>query len=51
MGDTWWMKGKAENLLRTVMTELGGGWGKWTKWPINVILGENGALPGFESGI
>ena len=48
MGDTWWMKGKAENLLRTIMTELGGGGGNWTKWPIKVVLGENGALPGIE---
>jgi hypothetical protein len=51
MGETWWMKGKAENLLRTVMTELGGGWETWTRWPIQVVLGENGVLPGFESRI
>ncbi|KAE9365700.1 hypothetical protein N431DRAFT_495574 [Stipitochalara longipes BDJ] len=49
IGETWWMKGKAENLLRTVMTELGGGWETWTRWPIKVVLGENGGLPGMES--
>lgn len=48
LGDTWWMKGKAENLLRTVMTELGGGWETWTRWPVEKVLGGIGALPGLE---
>lgn len=47
LGGTWWMKGKAENLLRTVMTELGGGWETWTRWPVERVLGGNGALPGL----
>jgi hypothetical protein len=48
LGDTWWLVGKAENLLRTVMTELGGGWETWTRWPIEQVLGEDGVLHGLE---
>jgi hypothetical protein len=25
LGGTWWVTGKAENLLKTILTELGGG--------------------------
>ena len=45
LSETWWIKGKAENLLRTVMTELGDGWETWTRWPMEKVLGENGVLP------
>jgi hypothetical protein len=38
--ETWWMRGKAENLLNTVRTELGGGWERWTRWPIEQVLGD-----------
>jgi hypothetical protein len=48
LGRTWWMAGKAENLLKTVMTELGGGWEIWTRWPVEQVLGDNGVLPGLE---
>jgi hypothetical protein len=48
LGETWWMNGKAENLLRTVMTELGGGWETWTRWPMEKVLGGDGGLPGLE---
>jgi hypothetical protein len=48
LGGTWWMEGKAENLLRTIMIELGGGWEIWTKWPIEKVLGENQALPSLK---
>jgi Fungal specific transcription factor domain/Fungal Zn(2)-Cys(6) binuclear cluster domain len=48
LSETWWMKGKAENLLRTVMTELGGGWETWTRWPVKKVLGADGTLPGLE---
>jgi hypothetical protein len=35
----WWMKGKGENLIRTVMGELGEGWEQWTQWPVEQVLG------------
>ncbi|KAE8442462.1 hypothetical protein EG329_003305 [Mollisiaceae sp. DMI_Dod_QoI] len=47
LSDTWWMKGKAENLLRTVLTELGEGWDTWTRWPMDRVLGETGVVPGL----
>jgi hypothetical protein len=31
--DLWWVKGKAENLLTTLLDALGDGWDKWTAWP------------------
>ncbi len=34
----WWMKGKAENLLQTMLDALGPGWERWTSWPIEKIL-------------
>jgi hypothetical protein len=42
------MAGKAENLLRTVITELRGRWGTWTRWPMEQVLGEDGVHPGLE---
>ena len=45
----WWMEGKPENLLGTVMDELGGGWETWTKWPAGKVFGERG-WEGFERG-
>jgi hypothetical protein len=36
--ETWWSEGKAENLLRTVLDELGPGWEPFTKWPIETVL-------------
>jgi hypothetical protein len=38
----WWVKGKGENLLRTVMGELGSGWETWTDWPVEQVLGVGG---------
>jgi hypothetical protein len=35
----WSMKGKAQNLLRTILNVLGGGYERWTKWPIRKVLG------------
>lgn len=38
----WWMKDKAENLLRTVIDALekkgGGKWERWTQWPIEQVI-------------
>ena len=34
----WWMKGKAENLLQTMIDVLGGGWERWTRWPIEKVF-------------
>ena len=48
LGDRWRMAGKAENLLRTVITELRGRWGTWTRWPMEQVLGEDGVHPGLE---
>jgi len=43
----WWVKGKAENLLNTVLAELGPGWDRWTMWPVDQVLG---LQPGVGSG-
>ncbi|KAH7397585.1 hypothetical protein BKA64DRAFT_672287 [Cadophora sp. MPI-SDFR-AT-0126] len=34
----WWMKGKAENLMQTMIDVLGSGWERWTRWPIEKVL-------------
>ncbi|PVH76165.1 hypothetical protein DL98DRAFT_518178 [Cadophora sp. DSE1049] len=34
----WWMKGKAENLLQTMVDVLGSGWERWTRWPIEKVF-------------
>jgi len=34
----WWVSGKPENLLMTVMGELPAGWERWTKWPVDQVL-------------
>ncbi|KAE8441665.1 hypothetical protein EG329_004586 [Mollisiaceae sp. DMI_Dod_QoI] len=36
----WWMKGKAENLLTTLIDALGEGWDTWTRWPKLKVFGE-----------
>jgi hypothetical protein len=38
----WWVKGKGENLIRTVMGELGEEWEQWTRWPVDQVLGPGG---------
>jgi hypothetical protein len=39
----WWVEGKAENLLRTVVAELGEPpgkmWERWLRWPVEQVLG------------
>jgi len=35
----WWVSEKGENLLRTVLAELGGGWERWTAWAVEQVLG------------
>ncbi|KAF4630607.1 hypothetical protein G7Y89_g7530 [Cudoniella acicularis] len=37
-GCVWWLTGKAEHLLRTVLDELGDQWEQWTRWPIEKVL-------------
>jgi hypothetical protein len=37
----WWMRGKAENLLRAVRKELDGGqWHTWLQWPVEEVEGD-----------
>jgi hypothetical protein len=38
----WWLNGKGENLLRTVVGELGRGWEGWMEWPVEMVLGKDG---------
>jgi len=45
----WWVSGKPENLLRTVMGELPAEWERWTKWPVDQVL-STGYLTGFSPG-
>lgn len=35
----WWMKGKSENLLKTLLDALGDGWDEWTRWPKEKVFG------------
>lgn len=35
----WWVRGKPENLLRTILAELGPGWERYTAWPVQQVLG------------
>ncbi|TVY93850.1 hypothetical protein LAWI1_G000832 [Lachnellula willkommii] len=42
MGHIFWLTGKAENLLKTVVDVLGDGWERWTRWPIEQVLGVDG---------
>jgi hypothetical protein len=37
----WWMKGKARNLLETLLGVLGEGWTRWTKWPLEKVMEED----------
>jgi hypothetical protein len=47
----WWVEGKAGNLLRTVVVELGEPpgkmWERWLKWPVEQVLG-GGEVVGFN---
>lgn len=47
----WWVEGKAENLLRTVVVELGEPpgkmWERWLRWPVEQVLG-GGEVTGFN---
>lgn len=38
----WWVAGKAENLLRTVVTELENTreWRRWLQWPVEQVMGK-----------
>jgi len=42
----WWINGRPESLLRTVLNLLGNGWERWTQWPIDVVLGNNNGAGG-----
>ena len=46
----WWVKGNPEILLRTVVAELGPGWERWTKWPIEQVLGNENVGRDFKIG-
>jgi hypothetical protein len=47
----WWVEGKAENLLRTVITEIGEPpdkrWERYLRWPVEEVLG-GGEVTGFN---
>jgi len=48
----WWVEGKAENLLRTLVVELVEGerernWERWLRWPVEQVLG-GGEVIGFD---
>lgn len=46
----WWVEGKAENLLRTVVAELdepGNVWTRWLRWPVEQLFG-GGEVTGFN---
>ncbi|KAK0103737.1 hypothetical protein ONS95_005743 [Cadophora gregata] len=45
LDNAWWMKGKAENLLQTMIDVLGSGWERWTRWPIEKVF--NRQVPPF----
>lgn len=51
MPPVWWVEGKAENLLRTVIVELGEPpgaiWERWLRWPVEKVLG-GGEVLGFN---
>ncbi|RDL40810.1 uncharacterized protein BP5553_00789 [Venustampulla echinocandica] len=38
----WWLDGMAENLLGTILNELGEGWERWTSWPIEQVFTRKG---------
>jgi hypothetical protein len=44
----WWLRGKGENLLRTVLAELGPGWERYTAWPVQQVLGQEGVGRDFR---
>jgi hypothetical protein len=46
----WWVKTKGENLLKTVILELGGvdgQWDRWTRWPVEQVLSGESKAYGF----
>lgn len=38
----WWQDGMAENLLGTILNELGEGWERWTDWPVEQVFRRKG---------
>jgi hypothetical protein len=40
VNDVWWMEGKSENLMRTLIPVLGEGWERWATWPVERVLGQ-----------
>lgn len=42
MGHIFWLTGKSENLLKTVVGVMGDGWERWTRWPMEQVLGVDG---------
>jgi hypothetical protein len=47
----WWLEGKSENLLQTVLDELGNSWESYTRWPIEQILGFPSATPSLGTTV
>jgi len=35
----FWLEGKTVNLLKTCLDAIGDGWERWTRWPIDQVLG------------
>lgn len=43
--DSWWIKGKAEDLLEAVRRELPEGqWDKWLEWSVDEVFGHNNCI-------
>ncbi|EPE32175.1 hypothetical protein GLAREA_07308 [Glarea lozoyensis ATCC 20868] len=40
----WWLEGKSENVLQTVLDELGGSWESHTRWAVEQIRGYTDAV-------
>lgn len=39
MDHVFWLTGKADNLLKTIIDVIGNDWKRWMKWPIEQVLG------------
>ncbi|TVY85223.1 Sterol regulatory element-binding protein ECM22 [Lachnellula suecica] len=39
MERVFWIEGKAENLLKTMLDVMENGWERWTRWPIERVFG------------
>ena len=47
----WWLEGKSENLLQTVLYELGNSWESYTRWPIEQIMGSTSVASSIDPSL